>query len=193
MKFINLVTVLYYELNAPVDRVRRAFPSALEFKNPSPESFLIVQSQETNARLLIIDLKNRDRHVFVLSLNENLVLINDTLPRVFMVSRKGLKEFFRALLEGDLSRFGDRGGRKGKKWRFLIDGLATLLVVSFSDHLHTGLWGVILLSVVVSVVECTLGPQKGKVKFMINELDESAVVRMYRTAEKKGKVTKIFL
>ena len=94
MKFVNAVPILYYELNVPPERVREAFPSALEFKNPTPESFSIVQPPGKNAGLLVIDVKAENRYVFVLLVEDKLVLINETLPRVFVIHPKNLGEFF---------------------------------------------------------------------------------------------------
>ncbi len=80
MGFINVVPVFYYELNVPPERVREAFPSALEFRNPSPGSFSVIQPPERNGGLLVIDLRSENRHVFVLPIGEELVLINDAFP-----------------------------------------------------------------------------------------------------------------
>jgi len=194
MKFINSIPVIYYELTVSPERVRLAFPSAIEFKNPTAESFSIIQPPGKNASLLVIDIKTENRHVFVLQLQDELVLINETLPRVFVIPRRGLEEFFKALADNDLDRLIDKGIRtKGKKWRFLIDIVATSIVVSLGNYLHLGLWGAAILGAVFTTVEYLFGPKKGKVRFMITELNEKTVRRMYSASEKKGKVVKISL
>jgi len=93
MKFINAVPILYYELNVRPEKIRTAFPSALEFKNPVPDSFSILESPGKGKGLLVIDLKGENRYVFVLPAGEKLVLINGLLPRVFVVPTKGLRDF----------------------------------------------------------------------------------------------------
>jgi len=194
MKFINAVPLLYYELNVPPERVREAFPSALEFKNPTPESFSIVQPPGKNAGLLVIDVKAENRHVFVLPVKDELILINETLPRVFVISPAGLDEFFKALVEGNVEKILDRGmGRKGKKWRFLIDFIATFIVVSIEGQFHIGLWGAVLLGAVFTTVEYLFGPRKGRPRVTATELGEKTVRRMYEVSEKKGKVVKVSL
>ncbi len=194
MKLINAVSVLYYQLSVHPERVREVFPSALEFKNPSGESFSIVEPPKGNTGFLVIDLKGENRHIFVLPVGEELVLINDVLPRVFVVARKGLGDFFRALAEDDLDEILDKGLRKkGKKWRFLIDFLATLAVVSVGDYFHLGLWGAILLGAVFGVVEYLLGPKKGSFHNMATKLNEKTVKKVYEVSEKKGKVVKVSL
>ena len=196
MKFVNAVPILYYGLNVPPERVREAFPSALEFKNPTPESFSIVQPPGKNAGLLVIDVKAENRYVFVLSVKDELVLINETLPRVFVIHPKNPGEFFRALAEDDLDEILDKGLRKkGKKWRFLVDFFATLAVVSIGEYfdLELGLWGVMLLGAVFGVVEYLLGPKKGNFRTLATELNEKTVKKVYEVSEKKGKVVKVSL
>ncbi|WP_457750744.1 hypothetical protein [Thermococcus sp.] len=194
MKFINSIPVIYYELNVSPERVRLAFPSAIEFKNPTTESFSIIQPPGKNAGLLVIDIKTENRYVFVLQLRDELILINETLPRVFVIPKRGFEEFFKALADDDIDRLVDKGiRRKGKKWRFLIDFLVTLIVVSLGDYFHLGIWGAAILGAVFTTVEYLFGPKKGKVRFMITELNEKTVQRMYSASEKKGKVMKISL
>jgi len=194
MKFINAVPIFYYELNVPPEKVRETFPSALEFKNPTPESFSIVQPPGKNAGLLVIDVKAENRYIFVLPVKDELILINETLPRVFVIPSKGLDEFFKALVEDNVEGILDKGiRRKGKKWRFLIDFVATFIVVSIENQLHIGLWGAVLLGAVFTTVEYLLGPKKAKFRVMATELEEKFVRRMYKTSEKKGKVLKVSL
>ncbi|NJE55171.1 hypothetical protein [Thermococcus sp. 21S9] len=194
MKLINAVPILYYELNVPPERVREAFPSALEFKNPTPESFSIVQPPGKNAGLLVIDVKGENRYVFVLPVKDELILINETLPRVFVISPAGLDEFFKALVEDNIEGILDKGiERKGKKWRFLIDFVATFIVVSIENQLHIGLWSAVLLGAVFTTVEYLFGPRKAKFRVMATELSEKSVRRMYEVSEKNGKVVKVFL
>ncbi|WP_457741734.1 hypothetical protein [Thermococcus sp.] len=193
MKFINAVPILYYRLNVSPERIREAFPSALEFKNPSPESFSIIQLPGKNIGLFVIDVESENRYVFVLPVKENLVLINGTLPRVFVVPRRGLNDFFRTLAEGNVEEILDKGfKKKGKKWRFLIDGVATFIVASIENYLHLGLWSVILLGAVFTTVEYIFGPKKGA-KIMATELSEKSVRRMYKVSEKKEKVIRVSL
>ncbi|HDJ22313.1 hypothetical protein DRN82_06670 [Thermococci archaeon] len=104
MKLINAVSVLYYQLSVPPERVRKVFPSALEFKNPAEESFSIIEPPKGNTEFLVIDLKGENRHVFVLPVEDKLILINDVLPRVFVVPRRGLGDFFRALAEDNSAK-----------------------------------------------------------------------------------------
>jgi len=192
VRFVNSVSILYYELNAPPERVREAFPSAIEFRNPTPESFSIVQPPGKNAGLLVIDVKAENRYVFVLPVKNELVLINDTLPRVFVVSQNALDEFFRALVEGNLERLLGRGRwKKGKKWRFLIDFAATFIVLSLEDYIHTGIWGGVVLALIFAEVEYLLGPKR--TKFGMRELEEKFVRKMYGASERKGKVVKVSL
>ncbi|AIU70144.1 hypothetical protein TEU_07260 [Thermococcus eurythermalis] len=196
MKLINAVSVLYYQLSVPPERVREAFSSAIEFKNPTGESFSIVEPPKGNAGLLVIDLKGENRHVFVLPVGEDLVLINDSLPRVFVVPRGGLGDFFRALAEDNPDEILDRGlGKKGKKWRFLIDFIATLAVVSIGEYfnLELGVWGAVLLGAVFGVVEYLLGPKKGNFRTLATELNEKTVKKVYEVSEKKGKVVRVSL
>ncbi|WP_456454024.1 hypothetical protein [Thermococcus sp.] len=192
MGFINVVPVFYYELNVPPERVREAFPSALEFRNPSPGSFSVIQPPERNGGLLVIDLRSENRHVFVLPIEEELVLINDAFPGVFVVPRRGLKKFFDALAENDIERLTGGGlRRKGRKWRFIIDAIASLIIVSAGDYFHLGLWAVVLLGAVVSTVEYLFGPKQ--VKTYINGFDEKTVRKMYRASKRKGKVIEVSL
>ncbi|AHL21934.1 hypothetical protein [Thermococcus nautili] len=190
MKFVNAVPILYYELNVPPERVREAFPLALEFKNPTPESFSIVQPPGKNAGLLVIDVKAENRYVFVLSVKDELVLINETLPRVFVIHPKNLGEFFRALAEDELESLKGTK-RKGKWWRFLIDFAATSGVIYIENELHIGFWTAILLAVIFAEVEYLFGPKQ--VKGPATELDEKTVRKMYEVSEKKGKVVKVSL
>jgi len=194
MKFINAVPILYYKLNVPPERVREAFPSALEFKNPTPESLSIVQPPGKNSGLLVIDVKAENRHIFVLPVRDELILINDTLPRVFVIPPTALDEFFKALVEDNVEGILDKGiRRKGKKWRFLIDFAATVIVVSIENQFHIGIWGGVLLGAVFTTVEYLLGPKKGKFRVMATELSEKSVRKMYEVSEKKGKVLKVSL
>ncbi|WP_297072459.1 hypothetical protein [Thermococcus sp.] len=193
MKFINTVPILYYELSVSPGRVREALPSAFEFKNPSPESFSIVPVPGKNEGLLVIDVRDENRYVFVLPLKENLILINETLPRVFVIPKKGLREFFGALAENDLERMSDRGWkRKARKWRLLIDGVATLVVGSLSTYFHAGLWGALLLGVIFTTVEQLLG-RESKGRYMMTEVNKKTVRRMYEVSEKKGNVVRVSL
>jgi len=194
MKFINAVPVLYYELNVSPERVREVFPSALEFRDPSPESFPSVRFPGKNEGLLVIDLEGENRHVFILNLKDKVVLINETLPRVFVVPRRGLDEFFRVLAEGKVEDVLDRGiRRKGKKWRFLIDFVATFIVVSIENQLHIGLWSAVILGAVFTTVEYMFGPKNVKFRVMATELSEKTVRRMYETLEKRGEVVRVSL
>ncbi|WP_456421280.1 hypothetical protein [Thermococcus sp.] len=194
MKFINAVPVLYYELRSSPERIREAFPLALEFKNPSPESFSIVQPPEKNAGLLVIDVKAGNRYIFVLPVEDKVVLINETLPRVFVIPPAGLGEFFKALAENNVERILDKGiRRKGKKWRFLIDFVATLLVTSLEESFHLGLRGALILGAVFITVEYLFGPKKTKFRTIVTELSEKSVRRMYEVLEKKGKVIRVSL
>ena len=193
MRFINAVPILYYEPNVSPERVREAFPPALEFKNPSPESFSIVPVPGKNEGLLVVDVRESNRYVFVLPVKEDLILINETLPRVFVVPKRGLGEFFRALAENDLERLSDRGWkRKVRKWRLLIDGVATLVVGSLSAYFHAGLWGALLLGVIFTTVEQFLG-EESRGRHMMTELSEKTVRKMYEVSEKKGKVVRVSL
>ncbi len=193
MKFIKSFPVLYYTLKISPERIREAFPSILEFKNPTPGSFSIVQTPSKNGGLLVIELKGENHYIFVLPVRDNLILINDTLPRVFVVPSKGFQEFFKALVEDDLERLSDKGlRRKGKKWRFLIDGAAAFAIASIGGYLHLGLPAIIILGAVVTTVEHFLGPRKGT-RVMITELNEKIIRRMYEVSEKKGKVLRISL
>ncbi len=192
MRLINAVSVLYYRLSVPPERVREAFPSAIEFKNPTEESFSIVEPPKENAGLLVIDLKGENRHVFVLPVGEELVLINDSLPRVFVVPRKGLGDFFRALAEDNLDEILDRGlGKKGKKWRFLIDFVATSVVLYLENELHIGFWSGLILAIIFAEVEYFFGPKGARNP--VTELSKDTVKRMHETSEKKGKVVKVSL
>lgn len=193
MKFINVFPVAYYRINVSPEMVREAFPSAFEFKNPTPGSFSAIQPPGKNAGIVVIDVKDENRYVFVFPAEEKLVLINDTLPRVFVVPKKGLEGFFKALAENDLERLTNKGsGRKGKKWRFILDAVAALIVVALSDYFHLGLWGAILVGLIISTVEYLFGPRR-KSRIPINELDEKFVKKMYHSSEKKGMVEKVHL
>ena len=194
MNFTNAVPVLYYELRTSPERIREAFPLALEFKSPTSESFSIIQPPGKNAGLLVIDLKAGNRHIFVLPVKDKLILINETLPRVFVISPAGIYEFFKTLAENDLERLTDKGiGRKGKKWRFLIDFVATFIVVSIENQLHIGFLGVLILGAVFTTVEYLLGPRKTKFRTMVTELSEKSVRRMYEVLEKRGEVLEVSL
>ena len=70
MKFINAVPVLYYELRTSPERIREVFPLALEFKNPTPGSFSIIQPPEKNSGLFMIDVKAENRYIFVLPVKD---------------------------------------------------------------------------------------------------------------------------
>jgi len=194
MNFTNAVPVLYYELRTSPERIREVFPLALEFKNPTPESFSIIQPPEKNSGLLVIDVKAENRYIFVLPVKDKVVIINETLPRVFVIPPAGLDEFFKALAENDLERLTDKGiRRKGKKWRFLIDFVATFIVVSIENQLHIGFLGVLILGAVFIIVEYLFGPKKTKFRTMVTELSEKSVRRMYEVLEKRGKVLEVSL
>ncbi len=138
----------------------------------------------------MIDIKTENRYVLVLQLQDELILINETLPRVFVIPKRALEEFFNALADNDI----DRLRTKGKKWRFLIDFVVTLIVVSLGNYFHLGLWSGAILGAVFTTVEYILGPKKGSVRVLITtELNARAVKNMYRVSEKKGKVVKVSL
>ncbi len=137
----------------------------------------------------MIDLKGENRYVFVLPLGEKLVLINGLLPRVFVVPTKGLRDFFEALAEGRIEEISGKGVRgKGRKWRFLIDIVASVILISLEDYLHLGLWSALILGAVVASVEYLFGPRNIKTRTFISELNEKTVRKVYKASEKKGLV-----
>ncbi|WP_297438754.1 hypothetical protein, partial [Thermococcus sp.] len=113
---------------------------------------------------------------------------------VFVILRKGIEEFFEALAGNDLERLTGEGlRRKGRKWRFIIDFVATFIVVSIENQLHIGFLGVLILGVVFTTVEYLFGPRKTKFRTMATELSEKSVRRMYEVLERRGEVLRVSL
>ena len=77
---------------------------------------------------------------------------------------------------------------KGRKWRFLIDIAATVIIISLEDYLHLGLWSALILGAVVASVEYLFGPRNIKTRTFISELNEKTVRKVYKASEKKGLV-----
>lgn len=80
-------------------------------------------------------------------------------------------------------------------WRFLIDFIATLAVVSIGEYfnLELGVWGAVLLGAVFGVVEYLLDPKKGNFRTLATELNEKTVKKVYEVSEKREQIYRVFL
>jgi len=186
------VIVFYYApKDIPLEKVREVFPSALEFKNPDVASFLTLsEGIRGGTSLLILDVRDGSRYVFIQPLEKRIIVVNEMTPKVYVFHPKQAGEFFSLLAKDELDKITESKLRKGNPWRFLLGGILAIVIAALSDYFSLGLWGAIILGALFSIVEYLFGPrgQKGK---LINVMPSKTWSQMLKKAEKKGELERI--
>lgn len=188
------VIVFHYTLkDIPIERVKEVFPSALEFKNPDVSSFLTLsEGVGGGTSLLVLDVRNSSRHVFIQPLEKRIIAVNDMTPKVYVFHSKQAGEFFSLLAKDELDKIMESKLRKGNPWRFFLDGILAIVIAALSDYFSLGLWGVIILGALFSIVEYLFGPKRQK-GGLINVMPSKTWNQMLKKAEKKGELERITL
>ncbi|AHF79858.1 Hypothetical protein TES1_0464 [Thermococcus paralvinellae] len=195
------VTVIYYRLEgiAP-EQVREMLPSALEFKNPTPESFKILLGKLEGKNIIpleVFDVRSEERIIYVYEAPENEYLaIKGVKPRVFGMIKSAFEDFLQLLAEDKLDEIPYYGldirkkGRKrlGKELAvYVLSGFMMMVVGGVTEsYLHNRWIGYLFGAVILVALGYFLMPRK--VRKPINEVSYKYWEKAVEKAVKKGKM-----
>jgi hypothetical protein len=192
------VMAVYYRLDVPPEKIRKTFPGMMEFVNPSESSFEALRDGLNGGSvLLIVDVWNGPRHVFIQPLRPEkvVVVIEESKPRVFLFSPKNAADFFSYLARdelGELERI-SHSYSKGNPLRFVLDLIVISIASAISTYFDLGIWPTALIGAIMALtvvfIEKTFGP--GKKTVTVHVLPESALEKGLKKAEKKGRVKRV--
>ena len=198
LKLANTIAVVYYRIEGvEAGRIEEAFPSALEFRDPTEESLSVVSSpEEPGEGFLVIDLLyGGDRYVFIAGIKGKFALINDLRPSIFVVPVKRLPAFFRALAENRLKKVVNET-KKGKKWLLIFEILTPFGVTFIVGLMHLGIWAWTLISVMILTIFRSGRRKRGIIRLSrsgIIELNEKSVEKMLKSLEKRERLERVIL